>query len=112
MWRENWQPRKQRVYFMLFRNINHCSIPPIRSSFLRCFAVISLQMYNLGNSFLCYNCFEKCNEDVNVLKINLLEIINSLPQHKYAEYGYAVSFADIYDCLKIKGFNRVCSMTH
>lgn len=41
-----------------------------------------------------------------VLKINLLEIINSLPQHKYAEYGYAVSFADIYDCLKIKGFNR------
>lgn len=43
---------------------------------------------------------------MNVLKINLLEIINSLPQHKYAEYGYAVSFADIYDCLKIKGFNR------
>lgn len=40
------------------------------------------------------------------MKINLLEIINSLPQHKYAEYGYAVSFADIYDCLKIKGFNR------
>lgn len=40
------------------------------------------------------------------MKINLLEIINSLLQHKYAEYGYAVSFADIYDCLKIKGFNR------
>lgn len=38
----------------------------------------------------------------------LIVIIDSLPQHKYAEYGYAVSFADIYDCLKIKGFN--CNM--